>query len=135
MMSRSDYNDDGEQWDIICWRGAVASAIRGRRGQVFFKDLLAALDELPSKRLIADELVKDGDACALGVLGLKRGLDMASIDPEDSETVSTKFGIANALAREVVYMNDEASPYNETPEMRFQRIRSWVERQIQKEDA
>jgi hypothetical protein len=133
-MSRSGYSDDSDGWSLICWRGAVQSAIRGKRGQTFFKDLLSALDELPTKRLIADELVKDGDACALGVLGIKRGIDIAGVDPEDSETISTKFDIAGALAREVAYMNDEAGKFNETPEERFVRVRSWVERQISIEE-
>ncbi len=29
-MSRSGYNDDGTEWDLIRWRGAVASAVRGQ---------------------------------------------------------------------------------------------------------
>jgi hypothetical protein len=38
MMSRSGYSDDygdDEPWQLIMWRGAVASAFRGRRGQPF----------------------------------------------------------------------------------------------------
>ena len=31
-MSRSGYEDGLEMWDLIRWRGAVASAIRGKRG-------------------------------------------------------------------------------------------------------
>jgi len=47
-MSRSGYSDDcDDQWSLICWRGAVKSAIRGKRGQAFLKEMLAALDALP----------------------------------------------------------------------------------------
>ena len=41
-MSRSGYTDGFEMWSVIRWRGAVASAIRGQRGQRLLRDLLAA---------------------------------------------------------------------------------------------
>src|SRR6185295_11408998 len=83
ILSRSGYSDDGERWDLIRYRGAVASAIRGARGQTFLKEILAALDAMPEKKLIANELEEDGQVCALGALGKARGLDMAGIDPEN----------------------------------------------------
>jgi hypothetical protein len=133
-MSRSGYIDDIDTWPFIKWRGAVESAIRGKRGQVFFKDLLAALDAMPVKRLIANDLVKEGEVCALGALGVKREIDMTNLDSEDHETVSRKFDIADALAREVVFVNDEGAYHTETSEMRFERVRKWVLMQIPKED-
>ena len=50
-MTRSGYDDCGDysDWEIIQFRGAVASAIRGKRGQAFLKNMLVALDELPEK--------------------------------------------------------------------------------------
>ena len=131
-MSRSGYNDGcDDNWANICWRGAVLSAKRGARGQQFFGDLLAALDAMPAKELIADELRQDGEVCALGALGEARGLELEQIDPEDHETVADVFGIAPALAREVVYINDEGGRYQETPEQRWQRVRRWAESNIQ----
>lgn len=58
-MSRSGYSDDydGDNWDLIRWRGAVTSAIRGKRGQAFLREALAALDAMPEKQLIAGDLV------------------------------------------------------------------------------
>lgn len=133
-MSRSGYTDDGEQWEFICWRGAVASAIRGKRGQAFLKEMLAALDALPEKRLIAHELEAHGAVCALGAVGKARGLDMSKIDPDDRETVAFKFGIAPALAAEIVFENDGDFDWKEiSPEVRFERMRSWVLSQIKKE--
>jgi hypothetical protein len=132
-MSRSGYTDDTEDtWAMICWRGAVASAIKGRRGQVFFKELLAALDAMPEKRLIVDELEANGQFCTLGVLGAARGIDMSVIDPDDAEKVAREFNIAEALAQEVVYMNDEWGSYSgvETPEKRWARMRRWAADQI-----
>lgn len=109
-MSRSGYNDDCEDnWAHICWRGAVSSAIRGGRGQAMLKELVDALDALPDRRLTAGSLeTEDGEFCALGALGRARNLDMATIDPEDREAVALAFGVSEALAAEVMYLNDEA---------------------------
>ena len=126
-MSRSGYADEYSNWDLIIWRGAVASAIRGKRGQQFLVDLAAALDAMPDKRLIAGALEYDGEYCALGALGEARGLPVDKLDPEDSRQVAVAFDIADALAREVMYRNDEAGEYNETPEARWTRMRAWVE--------
>lgn len=38
--------------------------------------------------------------------------------------------IAAALAAEIVFMNDEWSSANETPESRYNRMREWVRHQI-----
>lgn len=133
-MSRSGYSDDfdGGDWAMICYRGAVASAMRGRRGQAFLRDLLAALDALPQPRLIADELQQDGEVCAIGAVGRMRGVDMTGMEAENIERVASVFGIADAMAREIVYANDRECAYwiDETPEERFKRMRDWVVRQI-----
>lgn len=137
-MSRSGYSDDLEPLELGRWRGRVASAIRGKRGQAFLKEMLAALDALPAKRLIAEDLESDlggmpfhrgrGDVCALGAVGKARGMDMTAIDPEDRETLADAFGILNVLACEIMFHNDDY--YNETPEARFARMRKWVVSQI-----
>lgn len=124
-MSRSGYSEDLDQWALIKWRGQVASAIRGKRGQAMLRDLLQALDEMPVKRLIAEELEADGEVCALGALGKKRQIDMNELDPEDSDAVAVTFNIAPQLAREIVYLNDEWNR-RETPEERWARMRAWV---------
>lgn len=125
-MSRSGYSDDLDDWDLIRWRGQVASAIRGKRGQKLLTEMLAALDAMPDKSLVVGELqTPEGDVCALGALGKARGLDMATLDPEEPESVAAAFNIATQLAQEIVYQNDEGS-YNETPEQRWERMRKWV---------
>jgi len=141
-MSRSGYTDDMDD-DLAMgrWRGMVASATRGKRGQKLLTELLAALDAMPEKALVASELeTKDGDVCALGALGKARGIDMGQLDPEDPERVAAAFGIAAPLAQEIVYMNDEeydskwdanAKRYVDiSPEERWTRMREWVARQI-----
>ena len=45
------------------------------------------------------------------------------------------FGIAQAMAAEITYMNDEYPYQSETPEARWARMRAWVERQIGPEDV
>lgn len=149
-MSRSGYSDDMEdQWRHIMYRGAVASAFKGKRGQSFLKEMLAALDALPVKRLVADELAtpdlitcsqwglfETESVCAIGAVGRARGVDMKALDPEDAETVAGTFGIAESMAREIVFMNDEEFySGNETPEARYARVRAWVESQIHKPKA
>lgn len=131
-MSRSGYQDDVAQWDLIRYRGAVASATKGARGQALLRDLLDALDKLPERKLISEALeAPDGAVCALGAVGRHRGLDMTGLDPEYAERVASTFGVATALAREIAYMNDEAV-YQETPEQRFIRMREWVASQIKR---
>lgn len=143
-MTRSGYSDDCDNdWQFVMWRGAVKSAIKGKRGQAFFKEMLAALDALPVKRLVKDELqapdlitcshwgmFETQSVCAIGAVGRARGVDMNKIDPDDPPQVAGAFGIAQAMAQEIVYINDEWGSYRETPEARFVRVREWVARQI-----
>lgn len=125
-MSRSGYNEDSDdQWALIRWRGVVASAIRGKRGQAFLREMLAALDAMPNKRLIAHDLISDGEVCAIGSVGVKREIDLSALDPDDYDTIAGSFGIASPLVQEIEWMNDEAYGYA-TPEQRWQHIRAWV---------
>lgn len=112
------------------YRGAVASATKGKRGQALLKELLGAMDAMENKRLVAWELEKDGEVCALGALGKARGIDMSKLDPEYAKQVAKTFGIAPALAREIVYMNDEAVWNKEKPAARFTRMREWIASKI-----
>ena len=132
-MSRSGYSDYIEQWVLIRWRGAVRSAIRGKRGQVFLRDVLGALDGMPEKRLIASELESEGEVCTLGAVGKQRGLDMLELDPCDHEAVAQVFGIAHALACEIMYENDEGG-WSETPEQRWTRMRAWIVANLKQPD-
>lgn len=165
-MSRSGYSDDSDdQWASIRWRGAVKSAITGKRGQAFLRELLASLDAMPDKRLTTGELQAEGDFCSLGVVGQARGLDLDKIDTEDWSQLSREFGISEAMAREIMWENDECvSDYrfvdveicgpmrphypdwgihrrsmrvehNNVPERRWAYMRKWVASQIKPESA
>lgn len=128
-MSRSGYSDDCDGWELIRWRGTVAKATKGARGQTLLRELLEALDAMPQQRLIEGELELNGEVCALGCIGQRRGVDMSDLEPEDSDAVAGVFNIAPALVKEIVFMNDEGW-YAETPEQRWTRMRSWVATQI-----
>jgi hypothetical protein len=160
-MTRSGYTEDCENdWSMIRWRGAVASAIRGRRGQAFLREMLATLDAMPEKRLIAgdlvfeglpnwdgeneiivgaDELITDrgavvrvGEVCAMGAVGRARKLDMSKVDSHEAESVADLFGISGALAKEIAYVNDEDWQYGkkDTSENRFERVHAWVAKHL-----
>jgi hypothetical protein len=92
--------------------------------------MLQAMAALPERKLIANNLECDGAVCAIGSVGKSRGIDMSQLDPEDYNTVAGKFGIAEALAQEIVHLNDEAGHRNETPEERFERMRKWIEENL-----
>lgn len=136
-MSRSGYSDDYDNgWQLIMWRGAVKSAIRGKRGQAFLREMLSALDALPEPRLISDALVEDGEVCAIGSVGVRRGVDMGLLDPDEPDAIAKAFGIAGALVQEIEYINDDdvySYQSGVTPEQRFIRVRAWVAKQITQE--
>jgi len=126
-MSRSGYDDCCDGWELICWRGAVASAIRGARGQAFLREMLAAMDALPKKRLIHGELVSPaGEVCAIGAVCRARGLDVSRVDIEDTEAVARAVGIAGAMAAEIMFINDEDWYSRQSPEDCFATVRTWV---------
>lgn len=132
-MSRSGYSEDYDEEfpnASALYHTSILNAIKGKRGQKFIRDLVSALDALPEKRLISDDLIKEGAVCAIGAVGLARGIDMTNINPEDARKVGALFGIAPRMAREVVFENDEGPFYygsgHETPEARWTRMRAWA---------
>jgi hypothetical protein len=137
-MSRHNYSEDSDdQWGLIRWRGQVASAIRGKRGQKLLREMLTALDAMPVKELVADELQADGQYCALGVVGKARGIDMTSVDPEDSCVVAGLFDVAEPLVREITFINDWDFYHSSNPNAtRFHDVRRWVVQNLkEKADA
>lgn len=112
-MSRSGYTDDDGDDPLAHgrWRAAVQSSLQGKRGQALLKELAEALDAMPDKRLYPGRFATaEGEFCTLGVLGAKRGTKMDDLgDEDDCDTgfVANRFGIAPAMAAEIMYMNDE----------------------------
>jgi hypothetical protein len=112
-MSRSGYTDDDGDDPLAHgrWRAAVRSSLQGKRGQAMLKELAEALDAMPDKRLYPGSFATpEGEFCTLGVLGAKRGTKMDDLGDEDycePSLVGSRFGIAPAMAAEIMYMNDE----------------------------
>ena len=138
-MSRSGYSEDYDELFPnagMFYARNVERAMEGKRGQKFLRELIQALDAMPVKRLIAEDLVRDGEVCAIGALGLSRGVDMSDLDPEHADRVADRFGIAECLAREVTFQNDEHGDFwhhdTESPEARWQRMRNWAARNLKK---
>ena len=133
-MSRSGYSDDCGGAELNLWHGAVESALRGKRGQALLADLVAGLDAMPIKRLVSNELITAaGEFCSLGVVACQRGIvaQIENLNPEDRDGVARTFGIAKALAAEIVFMNDEYQS-SETPEVKWSRMRKWASDRLHK---
>ena len=131
-MSRSGYSDSIN--DVLAagrWRAQVKSAISGKRGQSFLRELASAMDAMPVKELIKHELIdEDGSCCAIGVVCKSRGVDFASIDVSDNWAVGELVGIAHQMAAEIEYLNDECCERYETPKECWLRMRKWVQAKI-----
>jgi hypothetical protein len=131
-MSRSGYSDDCGGWDLIRWRGAVTSAMRGERGQAFLREMADALDAMPEKRLIPSALVCADGVCAMGAVAAARQLSTEKVDEYDRDAIAALLGIAPALAAEIASENDNDFGWrrDETPEQRWERMRNWVSEHI-----
>jgi hypothetical protein len=133
-MSRSGYTDDfnDENNYTYLFASVVKRSIKGKRGQAFLREMHDALEALPEKRLVEDDLqTSEGAVCALGAVGQARGLDMSKLTPDYSDQIAKAFKISETLAREIAYVNDDDFNYrDETPEDRYARVLDWVKEQI-----
>lgn len=130
-MSRSGYSDVCDGSEANLYRGAVESAIRGKRGQALLRELLAAMDAMPVKELITNRLEYGGAYCALGVVGHARGIPLDKFgdgeDYYDNELLARALGVAKALVAEIEYENDERDwRHTETTAERWSRMRAWL---------
>jgi len=137
-MSRSGYSDCLEQGALNCYRANVERATRGKRGQKFFRDLVAALDAMPEKRLIDGELEEEeGAVCALGALRKAKNVPLEPLRDSDWDELGKAFDVAPMLAQEVMFKNDDDFAYHqeETPEQRWTRMRRWAAAQLTPDGA
>lgn len=111
-MSRSGYTDDND--DPLAhgrWRQAVKRSLEGKRGQALLRELVEALDAMEDKRLYPGSFATaEGEFCTLGVLGAKRGTKMDDLGDDyecNTALVGQRFGVAPAMAAEIMYLNDE----------------------------
>lgn len=132
-MSRSGYSDDCDGWALIRWRGAVKSAIKGKRGQAFLRETLAALDAMPEKRLVANDMEVQGEFCTLGAVAASRGMAPGLLNDADRDHIARELSISEALAAEIMFENDEGSYWNrDEPAVRWSRMRAWIESHLTK---
>ncbi len=122
-MSRSGYVD---QFDLDYlafgrYRGRVASAMRGARGQKLLRDTLAALDAMPEKRLIANELREDGEVCTLGAVMVARGIEPDNYDPAEHDVLGNLLNVSPCVIAEIEFMNDECTPTDPVKRWEFMR--------------
>ena len=126
ITDRSDYGSADDLADE--WLRDVANAIASPKGQAFLRELAAAMDAMPEKVLIANELVdKEGDCCTIGAVCKARGIDATHMD---SAAVAEWLGAPLLLVAEIIDVNDG---YRETPVHRWQRMRQWVDKRIRKD--
>ena len=140
-MNRSGYIDDGDldPLEFGRWRAQVKSAIRGKRGQAFLRELAAIMDATPEddRHLISGSLIdSEGCCCTIGVVCKARGLDVSRVDVEDPAEVGGLVGIARQMAAEIEYENDEVGSWGcETTRQRWDRMRRWVDRNLIKDQG
>jgi predicted ABC-class ATPase len=142
-MSRHGYLEDYDAEDVRytnLYRGRVASAIRGKRGQAFFGELIASLDAMPEKRLIDEVLEEDGEVCALGALVRFKGLDNSAfgsylLDSDAHSQLASALNVASCLIAEVEFENDDGDGWCLSPEERWNHMRKWAEKQVKQEVA
>ena len=141
-MSRSGYDEgSGDPLELGRWRAQVESAIRDKHGQRFFLDLIAALNALPKKKLINNELEQKNAYSTLDTLDKHHGMDLTKLDIRDWEEgdwdkLGGAFNIASQLAQETMHVNDDCDDYYRrtvTDEERWRRVREWAVRQLKSE--
>ncbi len=113
--------------------GIMSPTIGIGRLDELLRDLIAALDAMPDKRLIPHDLIKRNEVdkaefCTLGAIGHAKGIDMTDIDPYDHETLSEKLNIATQLVQEIEFLNDETC--DSQPEKRWEQMRGWAVRRL-----
>lgn len=132
MDKRSGYTEDGGDWAFIRWRGAVKSALNGKRGQEFIAEAACVLDALPTQRLAAGEFEEEGEYCLLGAVAASRGMDVSSLDYEDADGLAVEFGVSAAMVREIMYENDNCvwshDKDGDHGNQRWILMRDWVNR-------
>ena len=141
-MSRFAESDDDRPAFWIA--SAVRRSIASKRGQQVLRDLRAALDSLPARRLIEGTVCENGEVCAMGALAVYRyshdhGFDRDAIvamlergtydTDEDTVILGQRLGLNKTLATEIAWVNDGPGNANSlwSPETRWEIVSQWVD--------
>jgi|GEM_PF-1275436 len=137
---RSGYLDDYEYMDL--YRANVNRSIKGKRGQFFLKQLLEALEAMPEKALLKEEVFDGKRYCPLGAIWKHRGLSnyifkesFQDYKDEWGEIFAKGLNIAKCLANEIIFINDSGCFRSETPDARWNRMHKWVLDNIIKKES
>jgi hypothetical protein len=139
-MSRLYYSDNDYDQEIGVARGRRLSAIRSQRGQRFLRDLVAALDALPTPELHSGALEdsKTGCCCAFGAVRRLRGVESVKLwfHPEDEDitpdSLAEPFDVSPTLAWAVVQANEDMHEDNSEQgrRRRWAEVRDWAVRHL-----
>jgi methionyl-tRNA synthetase len=101
-MGRSGYSEDCYDDSNVCflWPSIVQRAASGQRGQAFLREMLAAMDAMPDKKLIADELATEVAASVAGII----------VELEQCRLQSALIGITALVTRVNQYI-DQTAPF------------------------
>jgi hypothetical protein len=158
-MSRIGYSEDEDYpGQHALWQANVRRCLNGRAGKEGLRELEAALLALPSKRLISQKLIEQGEVCAIGAIALHKGATeehLETLDEEYMEGVGEEYGLPRLVAWAIVEKNDyDLESYSVTapgpnqygfyhgyqpgyrlrvevtPEERYKHMLAWVQRQL-----
>lgn len=140
-MSRLYCEDDYDYRQEGLRAGWIRSAIRGKRGQSFLRELVTALDALPSPELSCGALedLATGCCCAFGAVRRLRGPESVKLwfHPEEEDTspddLAKPFGVSLTLAWAVVQANEDMNESNteQGRRRRWADVRAWAMRHLQ----
>lgn len=143
MTSRIHEGEDFEPWMAGQQAGALRAAVRGRRGQAFLRELIDALDALPSQELAAGALEdpETGCCCAFGAVARARawGQEEIGFDPMDGDIwrpecrLAEAFDVAETLAWQVIAENEALDSSNDRTwrRRRWRHVRNWAASEIE----
>lgn len=133
-MSRfwDDESDDPLDWGR--YEAAKLSTLRGRRGQAFLRELVAALDALPQPELSEGALGdrRTGCVCALGAVALAQGDSFDDLAKDNGnwgpDEAAEWYSISPTLANEIISANDDWRDGNtvDVRRSRWRHVRSWA---------
>ena len=137
-MSRTWEGESDNPLDWGRYEAAKRSTLRGKRGQVFLRELVAALDALPQPELSEGALGdrRTGCVCALGAVALAQGESFADLAQDDGnwspDEAAEWYSISPTLANEIISANDGWRDGNtvDVRRSRWRHVRAWAVRHL-----
>ena len=133
-MSRFWEDESDDPLDYARYEAAKRSTLRGRRGQAFLRELVAALDALPRPELSEGALGdrRTGCVCALGAIALAQGDSFDDLAKDNGnwslDETAERYSISPTLANEIISANDDWRDGNavNVRRSRWRHVRAWA---------